>query len=368
MNLKRFRRETVQDALRAAREELGPGALVLSTRMVAAPGMRGWFGGRLVEVTAAADRPRVSDLRHLQQQAEEEYAMRVALERETAEREAAAREEDAREQARAAARTRKKTNDRAVASLAAQLEATGLDATLAREVAAAHPTPKRRGGAVQNLRDTLAMQLAPLAATDDDFAAVEVFVGPPGVGKTTTIAKLASQERARGGSRLGLVAADGFRVGAVEQLRLYADVLGTPLTIARTPDELELAIRGAKKNRPLLVDTAGRSPNDDVSREMMRVVAGRKNVRTHLVLAAGTSPATVRRVLARFDDAQPARLVITKLDEAESLASIVGVLREQKIPISYLATGQNVPEDLERATAPSLASWVAGDARHGATA
>jgi len=265
-------------------------------------------------------------------------------------------------------RSDEQAEDRTVNSLAAQLEATGLDRTLAREVAAAHPTSRRRGATVHSLRQTLANQLAPLAAADRGYASVEVFVGPPGVGKTTTIAKIASQERARHGARIGLVAADGFRVGAVEQLRLYADVLGAPLAVARTPEELEQAIASATPRRPLLIDTAGRSPKDDISREMLRVLERCPNVRTHLVLAADTPVSTARRILDRFEDARPSRLVITKLDEAESLAPIVGLLRDRQIPISYLGTGQSVPEDLERATPPSLAAWVTGDPRQGATA
>jgi flagellar biosynthesis protein FlhF len=262
-----------------------------------------------------------------------------------------------------------KTDDRAVASLAAQLQATGLEPALALDVAEAHSTGGRRGATIHDLRTTLADQLAPLAADDDTFAPVEVFIGPPGVGKTTTIAKIASQERARRGARLSLVAADGFRVGAVEQLRLYADVLGTPLSVARTPEELERTLATAGRRRPLLVDTAGRSPQDEISRDMLRVLERcRRDVRTHLVLAADTPVATARRVFDRFEDAHPSRLVITKLDEAESLAPIVGLLRDRCIPISYLGTGQNVPEDLERATPPSLAAWVAGDRRQGATA
>ena len=347
----------MQEALRAAREELGPGALVLSTRVVAAPGARGWFGRRQVEVTAAAERPQVSDLRQAAPDGAPHDAGNGAL--------SGLHLQIGNGGAHSNGRVRKR-EERAVASLTAQLQATGLDADLAHDVATAHPTPHRRGATVHSLRKTLADQLATLAAQDDGFAAVEVFVGPPGVGKTTTIAKIASQERARRGIRLGLVAADGFRVGAVEQLRLYADILGTPLTVARTPDELARAIDEAR--RPLLVDTAGRSPQDDVSREMLRVLAGRTGVRTHLVLAASTSADLVRRALGRFGDAHPSRLVITKLDEAESLAPIVGVLREQQIPISYLGTGQNVPQDLERATAPALAAWVAGDVCHGGAA
>jgi flagellar biosynthesis protein FlhF len=334
MHLKRFRRETVKEALRAVREELGPDALILSTRAVAAPGVTGWFGRRVVEVTAAAERPQVSVPRHVP-------AARPA--------------------------------DRSADEITARLQAAGLDGALARDVAAALPARRRRGATPDLIRQTLEAQLAPLSAADADYAPIEVFVGPPGVGKTTTIAKLAAQERAGRGRRLGLLSADGFRVGAVEQLRLYADILGTPLAVARTPYELADALDAAK--RPLLLDTAGRSPSDDVSREMLRVLAGRKGVRTHLVLAAGTPPGTARKVLDRFEDARPSRVVVTKLDEAESLGPLVNILRERALPISYLGTGQRVPEDLQRASASAIAAWVAGDggpsagaARQGAVA
>lgn len=329
MHLKRYRRETVQEALAAVREDLGPEAFVLSTRIVPVRGPRGWFGARLVEVTAAADRQPVSEQRH-------QAALKAAR------------------------------AERASESIVARLEAAGLDTELAREVAEAHPEKGRRAATAEGLRRTIAEKLTSLAANDQTFAPIEVFVGPPGAGKTTTIAKIAAQERARHGKRLGLVAADGFRVGAVEQLRLYADILGAPLSVARTPRELQEALNEAR--RPLLLDTAGRSPSDQASRDMLRVLATRKDVRTHLVIAAGTPKDVVRRVFERFQDANPERVVLTKLDEAESLAPIMPLLRERGLPISYLGTGQNVPEDLERATAPALAAWVSGDAAKGGAA
>ena len=333
MHLKRYRAETVQEALRAVREDLGPHAFVLSTRVVPVSGMRGWFGARLVEITAAADRPSVSEDRHLP-------PSRSALRRDSA---------------------------RASDSIAARLQAAGLDPALARQVADAHPSTQRRGATESGLRQTIADTLAPLAAEDAEYAPVEVFIGPPGAGKTTTIAKIAAQERARiRGKRLGLIAADGFRVGAVEQLRLYADILGAPLDVARTPMELEMALDKAR--RPLLLDTAGRSVSDEASRGMLRVLASRRDVRAHLVLSASTPTEAVKRIFDRFEDARPSRIVITKLDEAESLAPLVPVLRDRGLPLSYLGTGQSVPEDLERATAPAIAAWVSGEGtRRGAT-
>ena len=323
MHLKRYRMPTVQEALSRVREDLGPGALVLSTRLVARRGPAGWFGAREVEITAAAARPQVSETRPAQ----------------------------------LSDRPQVQVPDH---DIVARLRAAGLGAGLAGEVFNAVPRTSRRGATVPTLRRALADCLASAAADGDSFAPVEVFVGPPGAGKTTTIAKIAAQERARNGRRLGLVAADGFRVGAVEQLRLYADIIGTSFRVVRAPAEMEQVF--AKPSAcPLLVDTAGRSPKDRAARDMFNLISGRKGVRTHLVIPAATGESELDRLLNGFGDARPDRVVLTRVDETESVTSMVTALRERQLPVSYLGTGQRVPEDLIRATPPVLAACMLGE-------
>jgi flagellar biosynthesis protein FlhF len=330
MHLKKYRRPTVKEALRAVREELGPSALVLSTEVVPVLGVRGWMGAREVEVTAAAERIAVSEIRPGDSQAD---------------------------------------TNRAAREIAARLQAGGMDAAMARGVADALPTGGRRAATGEALRRALSGQMASVTAGDEGFAPIEVFVGPPGAGKTTTIAKIAAQERARNGHRLGLLAADGFRVGAVEQLRMFADIMGAPFATARSAEELEQVLANQRGRTPLLLDTAGRSPKDDASREMFRVLANRRDVRTHLVMPAATTPSIARRTLDRFQDARPSRIALTKVDESDSIAPLLGVVRDSGIPLSYLGTGQGVPDDLQRATPAAIAAWVLGEeSRIGAVA
>ena len=338
MHYRKFRRATVREALSAVKEDLGADALVLSTRMVRSGGLSGLMGARVVEVTAAVERLEMSEERipasNLRRSDEARPVTTDAL----------------------SAHAR---------NVAARLTASGMDGSFAVNIAR-HPSLQGRAAGPDAVRRAVAETLAPLTAGSEDFAPVEVFVGPPGVGKTTTIAKIAAQARATEDKRLWLVAADGFRVGAVEQLRLYAEIIGTPLFVARSGSELASTLNGVR--RPLLIDTAGRSPRDTGNAEILDVLAGRHDVRRHLVLPADTTATQARRIIDRFRPSQPDRVVLTRLDETDTLAPLVSVLDHYKLPVSYLTHGQNVPDDLQRATPAALTDWVLGDTIGGACA
>jgi flagellar biosynthesis protein FlhF len=334
MYVKRVYAPTVREALAMARDELGPAALVLSTELVPAPGWRGWFGQRVVRLTAAAERGLVAA-----------PPAPVA---------AAALSEDrtnvpADRQPAAGAR----------AGVIARLVAAGMTRALAEAVTARMTDAECRGNADRGLRRALVSELEGSSAADAAYARYEVFVGPPGVGKTTTIAKIAAQECIAGGQALGLVSADGFRAGAIEQLRGYASVMGMPFRMARTAADFEQALGSTRHTA--LVDTAGRSPGDTNIAALFQVLERKRSVRTHVVLAADTSAATARRLLDRYAPLRPSRVVITKIDESDSMLPLFDAVRERGLPVSYLTAGQRVPEDLWRATPASLASALLGE-------
>lgn len=352
MHVKRFYNSTVREALSAARAELGPDALVLSTELVAAPGWRGWVGRRVVALTAATERE-VSVRRTVApfRRHEDQDHDVEAVTREFARANARDIRNDWSEMPQAA---RGDKHEAARKGVVARLTACGIETSIA-QAAAAQLTPAEcRNLTEEVLARVLESALAPLATPDKNQARVEVFVGPPGVGKTTTIAKIAAQSRASQGPAIGMIAADGFRAGAVEHLRSYAAIIGAPFRIARTADELDRTIDASR--HAVLVDTAGRSPRDGGFNDLLAVLDRKKQVRTHLVMAADTSPAAARKVIDRYAPAHPTRVVITKLDEAESVAPLLGVIRERQMRVSYLANGQRVPEDLERASPAWLAS------------
>ena len=184
-------------------------------------------------------------------------------------------------------------------------------------------------------------------------------VGPTGVGKTTTLAKLAGQFHLRDGLRVGLITADAYRVGAVDQLRTYAEILQVPLKTAGNANELRTAIDELDDVDLILIDTAGRSPLDSASitglREMIRA-SGSNHVL--LALSMASSAKMLARISDQFAVASPTSLVLTKLDETPFAGGLLAVARDIPYPVSYVTTGQDVPDQIEAAHPSRLARLI----------
>lgn len=190
---------------------------------------------------------------------------------------------------------------------------------------------------------------------------VAMLVGPTGVGKTTTIAKLAGRFGVSHGLRVGLITVDTYRVAAVDQLRTYAEIIDLPMQVVSAPEELPAALAMFAEFDLVLIDTAGRSPHDDRRLEELKQLvdaAAPDHVYLVLSLACGAKP--LRAAAERFAAVRPTSLILTKLDEAAGCGSLLSATRDIVLPVTYLTVGQEVPRDIEPANPCRIARLILG--------
>lgn len=184
-------------------------------------------------------------------------------------------------------------------------------------------------------------------------------IGPTGVGKTTTLAKLATNKRFFGGRSIGLISTDTYRIAAVDQLRTFARIASLPLEVVYRPEDLPRAFKLFKDKEVILIDTAGRSQNDvDAIEELKTFIDAGKPEHVLLAIAAGTRFPDIEKVIQRFSAIPATSIVVTKLDEISSAGHLLQMNEIVKCPWVYLTTGQNVPEDILEADPYVLARLI----------
>ncbi len=188
---------------------------------------------------------------------------------------------------------------------------------------------------------------------------VVTLVGPTGVGKTTTIAKLATNQKLLNKKKVALISADTFRIGAVDQLKTFANIADIPLTVVYKPEDMRKAIRNYSDMDVIYIDTTGRSQRDSERlNDLKKFIDNAKPDENHLVLSVTTRNKDLLEVTKRFSSLKYNRLLLTKLDETTSLGVILNLVSQVRQPVSYVTSGQNVPEDIERATVKKLARMI----------
>jgi len=201
--------------------------------------------------------------------------------------------------------------------------------------------------------------VAPPIQLDPGKMRVAALVGPTGVGKTTTVAKLAAYAQLHLKQKVALLTLDTYRMAAVDQLQQYAQILQVPLHVALTVEDLRSALRFYQDRALVLIDTPGHSPKDtDTLNQLRGLMDELPEVETHLVLSATTKPRDLTEIAARYEPLRPTRLLFTKLDETSTYGPILSTLARVKRPLSYLGTGQEVPEALELATSRRVADLI----------
>jgi flagellar biosynthesis protein FlhF len=187
-------------------------------------------------------------------------------------------------------------------------------------------------------------------------------VGPTGVGKTTTLAKLAANFCLKEHRAVGLITIDTYRIAAVEQLKTYARIIDVPLEVAATPRQLKEVVAQMADREIILVDTAGRSQRDAVKiKELKELFSVVRPHEIHLVLAGTCGEAVLMDAVERFSELGIDRVIFTKLDEALGFGVILNCLHHAKTALSYVTTGQDVPDDIEVGEGRRLAELILGE-------
>lgn len=421
MKIKLFHAETMHEAIRDIKAELGPDAVILSTKRVRQGTMPfGLFGRPLLEVTAATDRDtqefapipqpakkpvRQEEVRPVTPKKEPEPVFQdtlsallrssgtTALRAKKTAMPVPATPAPAPRQSRDLSPERvhrvkdelRDLHQRLTSSLpddaptagaafpapiaraCRQLIAQGLRPSSAESLCL---TLRRRlaseqGNADGEIHDMLHRLLAepirvsgPLLSAGDDYN-VAMFVGPSGVGKTTAIVKLAAHYCLEEHKSVVLITMDTCRMAAVEHLRTYANVLGIPLETAQTTADVIEGIRRHRGANLILIDTPGFGANETARLASLGELKDSYGpIETHLVLSANTRMQDLRRTVARYDVCAPSRLLFTKLDETEEFGNLFELAYQTTLPLSYWGIGQQVPEDLELAQPGRLADLL----------
>ena len=237
---------------------------------------------------------------------------------------------------------------------------------LKRTLAAKNPLHREevKQGMVQAL-NKIGATVSPIMAERKRHKAI-AFIGPTGVGKTTTIAKLAAINAIKMKKSTALITLDDRRIAAIEQLKVNARIIGIPLEVASNKKELKRAIKRLSNRDLILIDTPGMSQqNEKQINKLKSIFEGVSNIQIHLLMSATSNNSTLMNILEKFKAFSINRLIFSKLDESTTFGNIVNQMCRSKIPVSYFTNGQEVPENIEIASLERLVSLIIDDTGEG---
>ena len=409
MIIKKFQAETEKEAILLAQNELGKDAIVMNIKTMNPKGIFKMFRKSKVEVTAAIDEKEEGTFKVQMKQAEEaskqeekkKEEKEVTLEGKKEEKESAIEEklnnlakmiekemelkkessikekegeEEKKEETKEAEKKDSKEDyNRAMIELVQkQLMDHEVEQEFAREIV---NDIENKKDVKLKIDDVLAhvYQRIVLKLGQPDMIELEhntgngpkliYFIGPTGVGKTTTIAKIASKLKLEKKAKVALITADTYRIAAVEQIRTYANILSIPIKVVYEPEEIKKTIEEFSDYDLILVDTAGRShKNEEQCNDLKSLLEASKDYKQeiYLVLSAATKYRDLVKITETYSKITNYKLIFTKLDETGCLGNILNIRMLTKLPLSYATNGQNVPDDICVLDAQNIAKQLLG--------
>jgi flagellar biosynthesis protein FlhF len=355
MRLKSFFADSIEEAIRLARRELGPDAMLVNSKRTGAEARH--LGAYEVAVCGEENMGSDSAPRR-QEQASPPQAFppmdKLSSEVSELKRQM---ERMARTLARSGGGMAALEADPGLARAFAALSEAELDIDLAYEIAGRLPSPvspqalRTELGRLVNVDCELGCAGAP--------SRIVALVGPPGSGKTSTLVKLAVEYGASARAPTEILTMDTYRIAAADELRSYASILGIGCQVLETPAALAQALEEHRRRHLILIDTPGLSRNEmDSNEDLARFLATYPGIDTHLVLPASMRTVDMRRIADQYSIFHPRKLLFTRLDETETFGPILGQSIRMGKPVSFLSRGQRIPEDLEAPTVDQILNLI----------
>jgi flagellar biosynthesis protein FlhF len=370
MKVRKYLAADMKEGMIRIKKDLGSDAIILHSRKVRRKGLRGFFMPRQVEIIAAIDpkkdEPSINSVM-IKKAMEKDKEMSL-IARELKELRGVVSElasfsaaENVPDQAAGLVTKKKSAN-----YWRTYLEHHDLDPNLLEEIFCEAEIETSVPGRMSHARMAEILQekaSRKVSCISGCNCKTQVFIGPTGVGKTTTLAKLAARYSLDQNEKVGLITIDHYRIGAIDQLRTYAEILDLPLEVVMTPSDLFKVMVRLESCDRILVDTAGRSTgSDEQLDDLAPYIDMLLPADIHLVISATTRRQDVRFIAERFKRLKYNRLIVTKLDETNAYGNVLNSAYYTKMPLVYLTDGQRVPEDIKAACDVDLAGilWRTG--------
>lgn len=373
MIIKKYVVNSMNEAMTRIRYELGNEAIIISQRKIRKKGIMGVFSKKVIEVTAAVDnegkdnksiskrhREKSSDMNDSLEAIKKVMSHKALAKRvlDTNTESGSKNKDDVPNTCESSLVNEMAemknmlntmmltgTNSSGKSELQKKFEGYDLDSETIEEVISRIRLDKRDADETEKVKAAL-REMIDIKKQSDEH--VMVLVGPTGVGKTTTIAKLAGRLSLIEKKKVGLITVDTYRIGAIEQLKTYADIMNIPFKVVFSIKDMEKSIEEMKECDIILIDTTGRSSKNIMQiSELGAFIRKTNSNNIHLVMSSTTKNSDIITIVEGYKVLNYNNVIITKLDETSTYGSILNILYYAKKPLSYVTTGQNVPDDIK---------------------